>query len=85
MCEAEVLLVDDEEMNNLFLESMLKENYKIISVKTASGKEAHSLFCKRLSQRCCKRKFRMVMTDIQMPEVNGYDLAVLLKHTELNF
>lgn len=47
-----------------------------------SGKKAVSCFQKRLISQCCARKFNLVMTDIQMPEMDGFKVAEMIQQTE---
>src|SRR3712207_5491211 len=67
------LLVDDLEDNLLALEYLLRdENLEI--VKARSGFEALELL---LSE-----EFALAMVDVQMPEMDGFELAELMRGTE---
>ncbi|MDR1239446.1 MAG: response regulator [Treponema sp.] len=66
-----VLVVDDVETNRLILEEILKENYNIITAE--NGKEALEV----LSQAEIPPK--IILLDIIMPEMNGYQLLEILK------
>lgn len=60
-----VLLVDDSSTNNLLLESALKRlNYKIITALT--GEEALTILR--------KKEINLVLLDIMMPGMSGYDV-----------
>ena len=40
------------------------------------------LFKQRLLNKCCARKFDLVLTDIQMPEMDGFQVAANIKQFE---
>ncbi len=64
-----ILIVDDEPINIELLEGILSKDYKII--KAYNGMEAFNL---------AKRNFPdLVLLDIVMPDMNGYDVCKLMK------
>lgn len=71
MCTHQVLMVDDVPFNLIPLEGILdSQGLKYSSV--FEGAEAVKLFLQRLSAECCERTYQIVLTDIQMPEVDGF-------------
>ncbi len=69
----DILIVDDREENLFVLESILDDNeYNI--VKAFSGKEALSL--------ALTHEFALILLDVQMPEMDGYETANLLQGIE---
>lgn len=70
-----ILLVDDSSTNTLLLESALKKLN--LNISTAySGEEALSLFN--------KKNFDLVLLDIMMPGMSGYDVLSAIKSGEKN-
>ena len=70
-----ILIVDDEAQNRDFLsEILLEENYAVTSV--ANGKDAVA----KLSQD----NFHVVLTDLQMPEIDGLGVIRYLIENRLN-
>ncbi|MGA0555936.1 sensor histidine kinase [Larkinella sp. VNQ87] len=69
--EMTILLVDDREENLLVLEEMLASEHRTF-IKATSGNEAlrHALKNDRIG---------LVMLDVQMPEMDGFEVARLLK------
>ncbi len=65
-----VLLVDDSSTNNLLLESALME-LKFNIITATSGKEA----LKHLN----KKPFDLVLLDVMMPGMSGYDVLETMK------
>jgi signal transduction histidine kinase len=65
-----ILLVDDRYENLLALESLLKEDGTEI-FKAYSGREALELLL--------LHDFGLVILDVQMPEINGFELAELMR------
>ena len=65
-----VLLVDDRPENLLSLESIL-EDQQLGIFKATSGKEALGMLL--------KRDFALVILDVQMPEMDGFETAELMR------
>jgi CheY-like chemotaxis protein len=68
-----ILIVDDREENLLTLESIL-ENPELNIVKALSGNEALGLML--------EYNFAMVLLDVQMPEMDGFETAELMRSNE---
>lgn len=65
-----ILIVDDDLINLLIMEKMLK-NLDFDIVKAGSGKEALSLID--------ENDFALVLMDAQMPELNGFETARMIR------
>lgn len=69
----EILIVDDRPENLLALESLLEdEDYTLVS--SLSGNEALS--------RTLEHDFALIILDVQMPEMDGFETAELLRGAE---
>ncbi len=68
-----ILIVDDREENLLTLESIL-ENPELNIIKARSGNEALGLML--------EYDFAMVLLDVQMPEMDGFETAELMRSNE---
>ena len=65
-----ILIVDDRPENLLSMEALL-HNEAISVVKAGSGREALSL--------TLKQEFALVLLDVQMPEMDGFETAELMR------
>jgi signal transduction histidine kinase len=68
-----ILLVDDREANLLTLESVLEDLGQEI-VKATSGREA--------LRHVLKDDFAVILLDVKMPEMDGFDTAALIRERE---
>lgn len=68
-----ILIVDDRPENLISLENLLKED-DVNIYKTNSGVEALELLL--------KHGFALALLDVQMPEMNGFELAELMRGKE---
>jgi PAS domain S-box-containing protein len=75
MEKTKVLLVDDIEMNLILLEEML-EDLDLHIIRAQSGFEALEL--------ASQNKFAMVLLDVQMPDMDGFETAEKLYQIEGN-
>ena len=67
-----ILIIDDKPENLYSLESMLSNEGRII-VKALSGQEALKL--------AFEEDFSLILLDVQMPEMDGFEVAQMLKST----
>src|SRR5688572_3290172 len=69
-----ILIVDDREDNLLSIESLLEhEGYKI--VRASSGREALKILLNQFD-------FALILMDVQMPNLNGFETATLIYERE---
>ena len=68
-----ILLVDDRPANLLALESIL-DDFKINIVMATSGNETLKI--------CDKQEFALILLDVQMPEMDGFETAEMLRSVE---
>jgi putative two-component system response regulator len=66
-----VLVVDDVETNRLILEEILKDSYQILTAE--NGKDALKVL------RNARALPKIVLLDVMMPEMNGYELLEVMK------
>ena len=71
--KAKILVVDDKPANLLALEAVLGEDHELLLAE--SGKQAIAL----LQQQ---RDIDVVLLDVQMPDLDGYETAQLIKRLE---
>jgi CheY-like chemotaxis protein len=68
--ERRILIVDDRYDNRYFLESLLTgHGYEVVSAK--DGRDAFD--------KLKKGNIRVIVSDILMPEINGYELVQMVK------
>ena len=58
------------------------ESKGIKSALFTDGFKALSCFQMQRAQTCCRRSFKLVLTDIQMPQIDGYQVSERIKATE---
>jgi response regulator RpfG family c-di-GMP phosphodiesterase len=72
--QPKLLLVDDREDNLLSIEAILEQdNYQF--VRASSGKQALKILLREYD-------FAMILMDVKMPELNGFETAALIYERE---
>lgn len=71
--KASILIVDDEKSNLVILAEILKAKYKVVLAK--SGRQA--------IERAIKQPPDLILLDIVMPEMNGYQVLYELKNNDI--
>ncbi|MCP4576228.1 MAG: PAS domain S-box protein [Deltaproteobacteria bacterium] len=74
-----VLIIDDNQTNRFVLMEYLK-SWGCLPVEAVEGKEALIVFRDAVS---CESPFDLILTDFQMPEMSGFDLAKEIKTMEI--
>ncbi len=59
--------------NLIPLELILKEMFNISVDKAMNGQEAVNMFTKSLDKKCCQNHYKLVLMDLNMPIMDGYD------------
>ena len=72
-----MLLVDDHPFNLMPLEGML-EDKQIVTEQATSGQESVNKFNQDMDKTCCNRRYKLVMMDIYMPDMNGHEATKLI-------
>jgi CheY-like chemotaxis protein len=80
LCTKDILICDDESFNLLILSAMLSD-FTIESLGFESGAKAVNCFRQRLSAQCCSRMFKLVLTDISMPGMDGFEVCTQIMAT----
>jgi signal transduction histidine kinase/CheY-like chemotaxis protein len=70
MKDVSILIADDEQINFLYLEILLKKSVKKID-HAYNGKEAIEMVSKHM--------YDLIFMDLKMPEINGYDATKKIK------
>jgi len=71
---ARILVVDDEPTNIELIKGYLEKEYDVVSA--CSGKEA--------LEKLYSKKPDVVLLDIMMPEISGYEVCAKIKQDEIN-
>ncbi|MGA7144267.1 MAG: response regulator, partial [Desulfobacterales bacterium] len=72
-----VLIVDDNLTNRILLQEMTT-SWGLVPTITVNGKEAFDRFNKAFASG---RPFRLILLDMQMPELDGFEVAKMIKDT----
>ena len=67
------------------LEALLLHNYQIKSKLFENGWEALAFYQANLQKKCCSRSIKLILTDIQMPEMDGLQFTNLVLATQLSW
>jgi CheY-like chemotaxis protein len=59
--------------NLIPLELILQEMLEVKVDKAMNGREAVILFKKNLYKECCNNKYKLVLMDLNMPIMDGYE------------
>ncbi len=73
--ENTILIIDDDEVNRLIIAEMVKS----IGLKTETLGEASNLL-----EILKEKKYNAIITDIQMPEISGYDVVQMVEQAGLD-
>ena len=77
-----ILIAEDSPLlNKLIVESLKKAGYENLT-HTENGQAAYDVICKCKAEGSLKEKIRCVITDIEMPMMDGHRLLKLIKADE---
>ena len=74
MIAAKILIVDDKVENLVALEAILEDIEDIEFIRASSGLEA--------LEASLKHEFALILIDVQMPEMDGFETIEMLKKTK---
>ena len=72
-CQSTVLIVDDNMFNIIPLEYILEDSFQIKSDKALNGLEAVNIFTRNLNKSCCNVRYKLILMDLNMPIMDGYE------------
>jgi len=67
---AQILIVDDIDMNRYVLKQIFMSKFGILSEEAINGKEALQMVKQRAYQECCC-SYKIIVMDFEMPIMNG--------------
>ena len=76
---AQILIVDDIDMNRYVLKQIFMTKFGILSDDATNGKEALQMVKQRSYQECCC-SYKIIIMDFEMPIMNG----ILVRYISLN-
>ncbi|CDW79053.1 multi-sensor hybrid histidine kinase [Stylonychia lemnae] len=69
---AQILIVDDIDMNRLMVTEILKQNFNLISDQAINGKECLKIIKAKQYSECCS-SYKIIFMDYEMPIMNGIE------------
>ena len=83
--KAEVLLVDDIDFNLIPLKEMVQGQFEKNCDKAENGQIAIDMYIANAEKHCCDVRYRLILTDIQMPIMDGIKAAKLIRQRQAYF
>lgn len=72
----EILISDDGLFNLMMLQQMLQQEFDLKADEAQDGLIEIEMYQKNLSKTCCDSRYRLILTDINMPNLDGLEAAV---------
>lgn len=84
-CDAVILLVDDNPFNLIPLKYMISCDLKLSFDEADDGDVAFDLYKKNMAKKCCSVRYNIILTDINMPRMDGISMTqkILNHHKNL--
>lgn len=81
-CDVPILIAEDSPLlNRLIVDALHKSGY-VNLIHTANGKEAYDVICQCKEDGSLDEHVRCLITDIEMPQMDGHHLTKLVKSDE---
>lgn len=81
-CDVPILIAEDSPLlNRLIVDALHKSGY-VNLIHTANGKEAYDVICQCKEEGSLDEHVRCLITDIEMPQMDGHHLTKLVKTDE---
>lgn len=78
----QAIVVDDNSLNRLVLRRMLEKN-NITVVDFSNGNDTINYFKRTIEcKKCDKKGVRLIFTDVNMPNMNGFELSAQIRFIE---
>lgn len=78
-CDLPIIIAEDSHLlNQLLVDCLAKAGYTNIT-RTENGKEAYDLLLKYKQEKIVDKKVSLIITDIEMPVMDGHHLTKLVK------
>ena len=61
---------------------MMENRFNRRCDEASSGLAAVNMYNRSMNKTCCDIRYRLILTDIQMPEVDGFGVAQQIKQIE---
>jgi len=80
--KTEALLVDDVLFNLIPLRAIMEDNFNTKCDDAINGLQAVELYKQSMAKTCSDIRYKLILTDIQMPEMDGISEATEIKRIE---
>ncbi len=81
-CDVPILIAEDSQLlNKLIVDALHKAGY-VHLIHTANGQEAYDVITDALRKGKLKEEVQCLITDIEMPQMDGYHLTKLIKEND---
>ena len=74
--KSEILLVDDFVFNLVPLKVIIETHYDKLCDEAENGRSAVEKYQESMTKTCCNVRYKIIFTDIEMPELDGVEALV---------